>query len=47
MKCWLPDLPPGTEINDLVPLAHHRWIVKRDDLERKQTLGLGYFEGRP
>jgi SRSO17 transposase len=45
-KYWLPNLPPDTTLPELVRLAKHGWIVERDDLERKQELGLGHLEGR-
>ena len=45
-KYWLSKLPPDTALRELVRLAKHRWIVERDDLERKQELGLGRLEGR-
>jgi SRSO17 transposase len=45
-KSWLSNLPPDTTLPELVRLAKHRWIVERDDLERKQELGLGHLEGR-
>ena len=45
-KYWLSKLPPDTTLPELVRLAKHRWIVERDDLERKQELGLGHLEGR-
>lgn len=45
-KCWLSNLPAETPLKKLVELAKHRWIVERDNLELKQELGLGHFEGR-
>ena len=45
-KYWLANLPAETMLEELVRLAKHRWIVERDDLELKQELGLGHFEGR-
>jgi len=45
-KYWLANLPAETTLEELVPLAKHRWIVERDYLELKQELGLGHFEGR-
>jgi len=45
-KYWLSNLPPETELKELVRWAKHRWIVERDYLELKQELGLGHFEGR-
>jgi SRSO17 transposase len=45
-KYWLSTLPPGTQRQDLVKLAKHRWIIERDYEELKQELGLGHYEGR-
>jgi SRSO17 transposase len=45
-KYWLSNLPPDTTLPELVRLAKHGWIVERDDVERKQELGLGHLEGR-
>jgi SRSO17 transposase len=43
---WLSTLPAATPLQELVGLAHHRWIIERDYEELKQELGLGHYEGR-
>jgi SRSO17 transposase len=45
-KFWLSNLPADTPIDRLVFLAKLRWLIERDDLELKQELGLGHYEGR-
>lgn len=45
-KFWLSTLPPDTPIDRLVYLAKLRWLIERDNLELKQEIGLGHYEGR-
>ena len=44
-KYWISTLLPNLKLKDLVRMAKHRWIIKRDYQELKQELGLGHFEG--
>ena len=37
---------PDTPIDRLAYLAKLRWLIERDDLELKQEIGLGHYEGR-
>jgi SRSO17 transposase len=45
-KFWFSNLPADTPIQQLVRLAKLRWLIERDDLDLKQELGLGHYEGR-
>jgi len=45
-RYWLSTLPAKTELQNLVRMAKHRWIIERDYQELKQELGLGHYEGR-
>jgi SRSO17 transposase len=45
-KYWLSTLPQAIQLEDLVRIAKHRWIIERDYQELKQELGLGHYEGR-
>jgi SRSO17 transposase len=45
-KYWFANLPADTPLERLVALAKLRWRIERDDLELKQELGLGHYEGR-
>jgi SRSO17 transposase len=43
---WLRNLAADTSLATLVATAKRRWIIERDSEERKQELGLRYYEGR-
>lgn len=43
---WLSTLPQKTEIQDLVRISKHRWVIERDYEELKSELGLAHYEGR-
>jgi SRSO17 transposase len=45
-KFWFSNLSADTPIQRLVRLAKLRWLIERDDLNLKQELGLGHYEGR-
>jgi SRSO17 transposase len=45
-KAWFSNLPPETEIAQLVGLARLRWRIERDHEEGKGLLGLDHYEGR-
>jgi SRSO17 transposase len=45
-KSWLSNLPPDTDIVELVGLARLRWRIERDHEETKQLFGLAHYEGR-
>ena len=45
-RFWLSTLPSDTSVDRLVSLAKLRWLIERDDLELKQEIGLGHYEGR-
>ncbi|WP_436735888.1 transposase [Streptomyces sp. BBFR102] len=44
---WISNLPADLPARDLVRLAPPRWRIEHGDRERKTTLGLDHFEGRP
>jgi SRSO17 transposase len=46
VKYWLSNLPPDTELRQLVGLAKLRWRIEHDYRELKDALGLDHFEGR-
>jgi SRSO17 transposase len=46
VKYWLSNLPPDTELRQLVRLAKLRWRIEHDYRELKDALGLDHFEGR-
>jgi SRSO17 transposase len=46
VKYWLSNLPPDTELRELVRLAKLRWRIEHDYRELKDALGLDHFEGR-
>jgi SRSO17 transposase len=46
IKYWLSNLPPDTELRELVRLAKLRWRIEHDYRELKDALGLDHFEGR-
>jgi SRSO17 transposase len=43
---WLADLPPDTDLTELVGVATIRWRIEHDYRELKTGLGLGHFQGR-
>ena len=43
---WLSNLPPETQLKDMVHLTQQRFSSKRALQELEQELGLGHYEGR-
>lgn len=43
---WLPNLPAGTPLAELVRLAKTQWRIEHDYREPRHGLGLDHFEGR-
>ena len=45
-KFWLANLPEGTSLISLVPLAKIRWWIEQGYQQLKDELGLDHYEGR-
>ena len=45
-KYWFSSLPPETSLEQLVTLAHARWVIEQFYEDAKQECGLDNFQGR-
>jgi SRSO17 transposase len=45
-KYWFSSLPPETSLEQLVTLAHARWVIEQFYEDAKQECGLDDFQGR-
>jgi SRSO17 transposase len=46
IKYWFSSLPPQTSLEQLVTLAHARWVIEQFYEDAKQECGLDDFQGR-